>query len=202
MNDQDDVALDLEEDDNLPWLESAEDYEGEDEPTFLQTAIKVLLGLLLVAAVIGGLYWLQNRETGEVDGNGELIAAQEGDYKVKPEDPQAKQFEGEGDASFATSEGKAVNPKLATADVKSTPVGKGNVRVQLGAFSTTAKANTAWNGFAKRFAYIGSLPKNVGSVKVDSGTVYRLSAVAPNLAQAKSVCAKLKAAGEKCFVAQ
>src|SRR3546814_6351310 len=61
-------------------------------------------GLLLIGAVLGGLWWLQN---GGARGQGELIAADKGDYKVQPTDNAARVFEGEGDASFAASEGAA-----------------------------------------------------------------------------------------------
>jgi SPOR domain len=62
----------------------------------------VLTGLVLIAAVLGGLWWWQG---GGARGQGELIAAQAGPYKVAPTDDGAKDFEGEGDASFAASEG-------------------------------------------------------------------------------------------------
>src|SRR3546814_14967148 len=64
----------------------------------------VLGGLLLIGAVLGGLWWLQN---GGARGQGELIAADKGDYKVQPTDNAARVFEGEGDESFAASEGAA-----------------------------------------------------------------------------------------------
>ena len=38
-------------------------------------------------------------------GDGALIAAQEGDYKVRPDDPGGLKVEGEGDAAIATSAG-------------------------------------------------------------------------------------------------
>ncbi len=53
----------------------------------------VLGGLLLIGAVPGGLWWVQN---GGARGKGELIAAQDGDYKVAPKNDGAKTFEGGG----------------------------------------------------------------------------------------------------------
>ena len=103
MSDTTRENLDLDDEDRLPWLESAEDYDDDGEYSPIRVALFVGAGLLLLAAIVGGIYWLQNRDGGGLDGDGELIAAQEGDYKVRPDDPQARQFEGEGDASAALS---------------------------------------------------------------------------------------------------
>ncbi|MEH6661060.1 MAG: SPOR domain-containing protein, partial [Parasphingorhabdus sp.] len=75
--------LDLDDEDRLPWLESAEDYDDDGEYSPVRVALFVGVGLLLLAAIVGGIYWLQNRDGGGLDGSGELIAAQEGDYKVR-----------------------------------------------------------------------------------------------------------------------
>src|SRR3546814_11862174 len=59
-------------------------------------------GLFVIGAGRGGLWWSQN---GGARGNGELIAAQQGDYKVAPANDGARTFEGEGDVAFSASEG-------------------------------------------------------------------------------------------------
>jgi len=174
----------------------------------IRVALFVLFGLLLLAAIVFGIYWLQNRDNGGIDGDGELIAAQEGDYKVRPEDPQAKQFEGEGDASFAASEGQETSARLGTdtpteAPIKKTVAGgdaTGGVMIQLGAYSTAGGADREWAGYARRFEAIGTLPKKIVRGSVDGGTIYRLNAVAANAEQAQQVCNGLKAAGESCMV--
>lgn len=97
-----DAGLELDDEDRLPWLEAAEDFEDDGEVSPARLIVMVLGGLLLIGAVLGGLWWLQN---GGARGKGELIAAQEGDYKVVPSNDAAKTFDGEGDASFAASEG-------------------------------------------------------------------------------------------------
>lgn len=102
MADETEVGLGLDDEDRLPWLEAAGDYDDEGEVSPARLLVMVLGGLLLIGAVLGGLWWLQN---GGARGKGELIAAQEGDYKVAPKNDAAKTFEGEGDASFAASEG-------------------------------------------------------------------------------------------------
>ncbi|UNK77923.1 SPOR domain-containing protein [Sphingopyxis granuli] len=102
MAEETDAGLGLEGEDRLPWLEAAEDFEDDGEVSPVRLLVMVLGGLLLIGAVLGGLWWIQN---GGARGKGELIAAQEGDYKVVPSNDAARTFEGEGDASFAASEG-------------------------------------------------------------------------------------------------
>ncbi len=70
--------------------------------------------------------------------------------------------------------------------------------VQLGAFSSEAKADAAWTAMSKRFAFLAPLNKNIVSATVGSGKVYRLRAVAG--ADANRVCGKLKVAGESCLL--
>lgn len=200
-------SLDLDDEDRLPWLESADDYDDDGEYSPVRVALFVLAGLLLLGGIVGGVYWLQNRDNDGLDGSGDLIAAQEGDYKVRPDDPQARQFEGEGDASFAASEGKDTTAKLGTSAPVEAPVRKpeapnapGSAMIQLGAFSTAAMADSSWAGFARRFTDIGSLPKKIVRGSVEGSPIYRLNAVAPSVAQAQQVCNSLKAAGESCLV--
>jgi hypothetical protein len=90
------------DEDRLPWLETAdEDYrEG---PSLARVILLVVLGLAIIAAAIFGFYWYKKH--GGVDGNGALINAQEGDYKVKPDDPGGMNVTGEGDTAIATSDG-------------------------------------------------------------------------------------------------
>lgn len=107
-NDQND-GLNLDDEDRLPWLEAADSYEEEEEVSPGRLLMLVLGGLLLIGAVLGGLWWMQG---GGDRGQGELIAAQQGPYKQPPSEDGAKKFEGEGDASFAASEGAEPAGKL------------------------------------------------------------------------------------------
>ena len=209
MSDVNSDSLDLDDENRLPWLESAEDYDEDSEYSPVRVALFVGLGILLLAAIVGGIYWMQNRDAGGLSGDGTLIAAQEGDYKVRPDDPQSKQFEGEGDASFAASEGQGTVGKLGTAPPVEAPIKKaapvessapGSAMIQLGAFSSAGQADKAWSGFARRFADIGALPKKIVQGTVEGGTIYRLNAVAANVSAAQKVCNGLKAAGESCLV--
>src|SRR3546814_14903620 len=64
----------------------------------------LILGLALIAGVVYAVYWIQNRPSG-ASGNGDLIRAQEGDYKVKPDQPGGMKLDGENSQALATSEG-------------------------------------------------------------------------------------------------
>ncbi len=249
-------SLGFDEDDSLPWLESAEDYDETDGSNIGRILGFALMGLIAIAAVAGGIYWYQNSSAGAgSDGDGALISAEKDDYKIPPADPQGKEFEGTGDASFSASEGvpkqaaigdsetaakKAAEkpreteakpaPKKAAAAapkaVKQTPhpqakespkpafsaleeksvaettkaaASKGVV-VQLGAYSSEEKAKTGWAGLARKYDYIASLPKTIVAANVDGGTVYRLSAIAPDNATANNVCNRLKSSGGACYI--
>ena len=102
-------GLNLDNEDRLPWLEAAEIYEEEEAVSPLRLTLLVLTGLVLIGTVLGGLWWWQS---GGPRGQGELIAAQTGPYKQPPASDGAKQFEGEGDASFAASEGAETSGKV------------------------------------------------------------------------------------------
>ena len=212
-----DEDLGLDDPDRLPWLETADGYEYEESASPLKVAGLVLAGLALLAAIVGGIYWLQRNQSGGASGNGELIAAQEGDYKVAPADREGKNFEGEGDAAFAASEGKKVEVSIdpakakaaaqatqhapGAAPVKDGPAPAGSGFVQLGAFSDSAKADQAWAAMGKRFGFLSGLNRRIAEGASEGGRkVYRLQAVTANPAAAQQLCAKLKAAGENCMV--
>ncbi|OYY72896.1 SPOR domain-containing protein [Sphingomonas sp. 28-63-12] len=107
---------DIRDEDRLPWLETVdEDYR--DGPSIVRIGFFVLIGLGLIAAAIYGIYWYQHRSL--TKGTGELIAAFEGNYKVKPDSPGGMKVEGEGDTAFATSVGK--NEGNASIDLQAVP---------------------------------------------------------------------------------
>ena len=96
--------IDLRDEDRLPWLETVEPDEP-DGPGVARVIALVVLGLVVLGAIAFGI-WKLNRP-GTPSGEGALIAAQEGDYKVRPDDPGGLKVEGEGDTAVATSDGKA-----------------------------------------------------------------------------------------------
>ena len=70
--------------------------------------------------------------------------------------------------------------------------------VQLGAYGSTAKAETAWRMLSSRFPAVGALSKQI--VPYSGG--FRLRAGAGSAAEAKAACAAVAAGGENCFVVQ
>ena len=107
------------DDDRLPWLETVEeDYrEG---PSFGRILLLIILLLLVIGAAAGGYYWYQKQQG--LTGNGQLINAQEGDYKVKPDEPGGHVVEGEGDTVFSTSQGNVSNAGINAGAVPEAPV--------------------------------------------------------------------------------
>lgn len=214
-------SLGLDDPDRLPWLETADGYEYDEGASPLKVAALVLGGLVLLAAIVGGIYWAQRYQNDAQTGTGELIAAPAGDYKAKPEEAGGKRFEGEGDSAFAASEGKKTGATIApvgkTSEAKapSAPVTApkasnaaangaapaGAVMVQLGAFGDSGKAEEAWTAFGKRFGFLSGTTRRIASADVEGGRkVFRLQAVTANAAAAQQLCAKLKAAGENCLI--
>lgn len=205
--------------DRLPWLDTADSYEDEGMSP-LKIAGFVLGLLALFGLIAGGIYWLQNRNTGVGlgDGTGEMIAAPEGDYKVKPADAQGRDFEGEGDVAQATADGRDVTtvkpatPGQATpiADAKATAgatagaaaatAATGTGMVQLGAFADAKSADQVWTTLGTRFAFLSGYEKKITTATVEGRQVVRLNAVTADADAAQKLCAQLKAAGGDCLI--
>ena len=110
--------MDLREEDRLPWLETVEP-DDMDTVGLGRVIAFVVLGLAVLAAIIFGIYTLQQRAP---SGDGQLIAAQPGAYKVKPDDAGGLKVNGEGDAAIATSAGKSGNGAIDLRGVPEAPV--------------------------------------------------------------------------------
>lgn len=268
------------DEDRLPWLEPVEEERNDDGVSAARLIAGLVVALVALGLVIGGVYWLKQRAggPGTAAGDPTLIAAQPGAYKVKPTEPGGMDVKGQGDSSYATSEGADPNAKIDLAAVPEAPIGKdgkpvaaasaaapaaqpastkpapvvkaapaptpaaapvvarpapvaakpapvatkpapapmeapkaeqpkpeastapagSGTQVQLGAFSSEAKANDAWKSLSGRFGYLAALSKSVVPVTSNGKTVYRLRAAAGG--QASSICSKLKVAGEACVV--
>ena len=85
-------------------------------------------------------------------------------------------------------------PEVAEA-IPATP-GASGPTVQLGAYGSTAKAETAWRMLSSRFPAVAGLSKQI--VPYSGGV--RLRAGAASTEQAKTACAAVTAGGENCFV--
>lgn len=210
--DRNNDGLNLDDNDRLPWLETADGYAAEANGSPMRLAYLGVAGLALLAAIVGGIYWLQSGQAGGQNGTGELIVAPKSNYKERPADAGGKSFEGEGDSAFAASEGQKTGAVLAVppagldmaqpATRTATDKAPANaVLVQLGAFGDSAKAETAWTGLNKRFGFLAGMNRKIAQANVEGGgTVFRLQAVTANSTEAQQLCAKLRVAGENCLV--
>ncbi|OHD05873.1 SPOR domain-containing protein [Sphingopyxis sp. RIFCSPHIGHO2_12_FULL_65_19] len=190
---QADAGLGLEDDDRLPWLEAADGFEEDGEVSPARLLVMVLGGLLLIGAVLGGLWWVQN---GGARGKGELIAAQQGDYKVAPKNDGAKTFDGEGDASFSASEGAEpagkVDPSRMPEEPAVTPQEREAAAAKATADKTAAaqatKAAPADKAKAKSAAVSAKTPDAAAKTApvASGGAMIQLGAFSSNAAAAKA----------------
>ena len=204
-------ADDMGDEDRLPWLEAVEEDEERSGPSIVKLAVGAVIGLVAIAVMGGGLFWLADRN--REGGNNTLIAAPEGDYKVKPAQPGGMNVAGEGDTAFAASEGAEPKGQINTNAVPEAPVTQApaaprppqpapaqaapGATIQLGAFSSQAGANQAWSGLSGRFGYLAPLSHSVVPVASGGRTLYRLRASGPDAA---GICRRLQIAGEACSV--
>lgn len=210
---------------SLPWLEPVDD---EEQPRGV-SARKMLMALIMVAvaaAIIVGTLFTLGRQSGG-SGPPELIRAEAGPYKVRPDDPGGLDVAGDSGTAFATGAGEdrdaqldigkmteppppppiaegapkppppAPKPPEPKPETPATP-GVPGPTVQLGAYGSTAKADTAWRMLSARFPAVATLTKQVTPY---SGG-FRLRGVAGSAAEAKAACAAVTAGGENCFVVQ
>lgn len=209
------------EDDRLPWLESAEDDEYEGYGNESSGLMKlVLAGLLALVVIVGGIWWATNRNPDPaLVADGSLVPAESGAYKEAPKDPGGKQFDGTGDTSFAVSEGQNRPAQLGGADkaapapapnadpnakpsVNTAPAApSGGTGVQVGAFSSKAAAEAGWSKLVGQAnGALSGVSHRVIEGSADNGTIYRLQAVAGDTAAANALCGRLKSAGISCQV--
>ena len=115
--------LDLRDEDRLPWLEAVEDEDPESGVSPGKLIGGVIAALVVLGLVIGGVYWLKNRPGAGAEGDGTLIAAPAGDYKVKPDAAGGGMtVEGQGDSTFAASQGAEAGATIDTNALPEAPV--------------------------------------------------------------------------------
>jgi SPOR domain len=124
--------LEVRDEDRLPWLETV-DEEYERGPSALRIILLVVLAL--------------------------VIAAQEGDYKVKPDDPGGLKVEGEGDSAIATSEGAGAGN--ASIDLKALP--------EAPVAGTKAAPGTTVTGGSS--TTVATIPASGGKLKAAAGVI-------------------------------
>lgn len=213
--------LDLAPESSLPWLESEED--DSDAGAFdTRQIILFALGLLIVGAALVGLVWyVSNRlSSAALEPDGSVIAAPEGPIRERPENPGGKEFAGTGNLAplvgeggtpqsvvaspsrpVAVPSGPAPSP-TATPETK-TPAAVpevSGVGVQLAAYGSRDRAEQGWADLSRRSEALQGVRHRVVEGRVDSRTVYRLQAVAPDIASAEALCAAIKGEGLDCQV--
>ncbi|HEX7856569.1 MAG TPA: SPOR domain-containing protein [Sphingobium sp.] len=114
-------GFNLDDNDRLPWLEPAEEIDDGQNVSPVRILGLVVLGLALLALIVGGGYWLKNRQPGDVN-EAKLIPAQGGDYKVPANEGAGKDFKGTGDTSYATSEGVDTDGKVDASRIAEAPL--------------------------------------------------------------------------------
>jgi len=118
---------------------------------------------------------------------------------AKPTAPAAKAAAPNVDQTVAT---EATKPKPAPKPAAAEPApakepASGGSTIQLGAFSSQAKANSAWKNLSGRFSFLSGLTQSVIPVQSGDKTLYRLRASGGN---ASDICRRLRTAGESCSV--
>jgi hypothetical protein len=199
----------------LPWLESDdEDIEpGVDTGRIMAFAA---VGLLALVLLLGALWWfIGDRADEELVADGSTIEAPDEPYRTRPDDPGGQQVAGTGDTSFEIGEGQAVEGRIAgSGDAPAPsidreraaapsdaakPVARG-IGVQVGAYSSREAAETGWTTLSGRIDALQGRNHRVIQGTADSGTIYRLQALAGTLVEAETLCRTIKAAGGDCQV--
>jgi Flp pilus assembly protein TadD len=93
--------------------------------------------------------------------------------------------------------------KLAVSDIPATktPAAAGSHLVQLGAFSSVASAQAAWNKYAKRYRALNGFASASSTITVNGKKLVRLAAMGfGDAASARATCKIIKSQGGDCFV--
>jgi cell division septation protein DedD len=102
-------------------------------------------------------------------------------------------------AAAGTQVAPQAAPQAASAASTGASANEG-VGVQIGAFSSRARAEAGWTTLRRQSAALGGFDRRIVEGRADRGPVFRLQAVAPGLAEANALCRALKADGLDCQV--
>ncbi|MCL6250986.1 SPOR domain-containing protein [Altererythrobacter sp. KTW20L] len=206
------------DDDALPWLET--DDEDVEQGSDYRILIFAALAVVALGAILFGANYFFSGRTGGVEPDGSTIAAPDEAYKVRPENAGGTQVAGTGDLSFEVGQGEGRESRLASDDpapsidieaaapttaatpgTSPTPQARvTGVGVQVGAYSSRASAEAGWNQLRGRFEALSGLNHRILEGTADSGTIYRLQAVASDGAAADALCRSIRNAGGDCQV--
>jgi SPOR domain len=217
------------DDQGLPWLEAVDDEDGPRGVSARKMLVALLMVLLAAAIIAATFFWLGRRDlpaggTPELikappgpykvkpdDPGGLDVAGESGtafstsagedpdsalDMNNLPhgvEAPPPAPVPGAPVKEPAKPAPEPVKPPAADPAAGPSPT------IQLGAYASTIKADTAWGMLSTRFPAVASLGKAVIGASVGGRTIYRLRATGSS-EQTRAACAALKAAGESCLV--
>jgi hypothetical protein len=204
------------DDDTLPWLASDEDEEDEGGGA----DYRILIFAFAALVALGGILWaaktyFDGRNEPAMMADGSTIEAPEGDYKERPAEPGGQDVAGTGDLSYEVGEGVTREAQLAGGEApakinplpSASPSGSASpaaattgVGVQVGAYQNRATAEAGWQQLSARYEVLQGVSHRVVEGTVDSGTIYRLQAVAANGAAADTICRAIRNAGGDCQV--
>jgi len=207
------------EDERLPWLE-ADDDDAEAGVDTGRVVAFVLGALVVLGLVVGAFWWFYHDRSGtEIVADGSTIHAPAGPYKTKPVKPGGTEAVGTGDTSFAVAEGKGLEGRVADASEAPHPsidrnqAGAGTpsgtpsaapaasgVGVQVGAYSSSDRAEAGWTTLSTRYPALDGVSHRVVQGTVDGSPIYRLQAVAGDLKAAQALCSALQGQGGDCQV--
>jgi hypothetical protein len=222
MAGEDDGAIEADEqlaladgEERLPWLESDDDYEQPGVDTGRVVAF-ASVGLLAVVLIVGAIWWFTRDGTDEaLVADGGVIEAPAAPYKTRPDDPGGRQVEGTGDTSFEVAEGETVEGRIAGSGSVPTPTidreqsetpaaqatpSTGAVGVQVGAYSSRTAAEAGWSQLSGRIEALQGRNHRIVQGTADSGTIYRLQALAGSAGEADTLCRTIKSQGGDCQV--
>jgi hypothetical protein len=217
------------DDQALPWLEAVDDEDGPRGVSARKMFVALILVLAAGAVVAGTMFWLGRRDPAvngapeliraepepykikpEDPGGLDVAGDSETAYSTSAgEDPDAaldvRKLPEEmkplpEPAETATPPKKIpLNETKVPANDEPAPAAPSGPTIQLGAYASTVKADTAWNLLSGRFPEVAALRKTVVTATVKGKPFYRLRAVGSS-EQTKAACVALRAAGESCLV--
>ena len=109
----------------LPWLEAVDDEDGPRGVSARKMLAALLVVLLAIGIVAATLFWIGRRDAAlSAGGAPELIRAEPGPYKVKPDEPGGLDVAGDSGTAFATGAGEDRDAEIDLDAVAEAPIAR------------------------------------------------------------------------------